>query len=110
MKKVQPPFTDVEIKTSDKGFYQDYNVLISLVSKILVVALVIWAAVWAANANDLLGRINGDLLDIFNQFYIISAGIFFFFCFIIAIIPHQVDVDWVKTVKSRSSQLFHGFL
>lgn len=87
MSEIRPPFTDVEVQTSDSGFYKDYHFSNTVISKIIIVALVIWAAAWPGNANKILGAFNGSLLDVFNQFYIVSAGIFFFFCLIIAIIP-----------------------
>lgn len=87
MSEIRPPFTDVEVQTSDSGFYKDYHFSNTVISKIIIVALVIWAAAWPGNANSLLGEYNGKILGVFNQFYIVSAGIFFFFCLIIAIIP-----------------------
>ena len=52
-----------------------------------MVALVLWALIWPGNANGVLGSVNGMLLEVFNSFYIIIVGLFFFFLFIVAIIP-----------------------
>ena len=41
----------------------------------------------AANANGTLGSINGQLLALFNQFYIVIVGLFVFFLLVVAIIP-----------------------
>ena len=81
------PFAEVEIKKQPSGFYKDNSLPIALISKSIMVALVIWALVWPANANGTLGSWNSNLLEFFNQFYIIIVGLFFFFLFIIAIIP-----------------------
>ncbi|WP_224824580.1 BCCT family transporter [Cognatishimia sp. MH4019] len=84
---IKPPFTDVEVKTSDKGFYEGHSLEIALLSKAIMVGLVLWALIWPANANGVLGSLNGQLLEVFNSFYIIIVGLFFFFLFIVAIIP-----------------------
>ncbi|MEM1004717.1 MAG: BCCT family transporter, partial [Pseudomonadota bacterium] len=84
---VPEPFTDVEIETADGGFYHNYSVPIALISKSIMVALVLWALVFPANANSTLGSLNGQLLEIFNSFYVVIVGLFFFFLAIVAIIP-----------------------
>lgn len=91
--QVKPPFTDVDIKTADKGFYEGYNVSIALVSKIFMVLLVVWALVAPGNADKLLGALNSGILSYFNSFYTIATGGFMFFMLIIAIYP--------KTGKKR---------
>ncbi|MCG7520894.1 BCCT family transporter [Ruegeria sp. Ofav3-42] len=84
---IPEPFTDVEIETADAGFYEDYSVPIALISKGIMVALVLWALVFPANATSTLGTLNSQLLEIFNSFYIIIVGAFFFFLAIVAILP-----------------------
>ena len=84
---IKPPFTDVEINTQDGGFYKDNSLPIALISKGIMVALVLWALVWPANANSTLGTLNGNLLKLFNQFYIVIVGFFAFFLLIVALMP-----------------------
>ncbi|MEL7202614.1 MAG: BCCT family transporter [Pseudomonadota bacterium] len=84
---IQEPFTDVDIKTADQGFYENNSVPIALISKGIMVGLVLWALVFPANANNMLGSFNGMLLEAFNSFYIIIVGLFFFFLAVIALIP-----------------------
>ncbi len=85
--QVKPPFTDLDIKTQDGGFYHDNSLPIALISKGIMVALVLWALVYPANANGTLGSLNGNLLKIFNQFYIYIVGFFAFFLLVVAILP-----------------------
>jgi choline-glycine betaine transporter len=85
----KPPFTDLQIKTQDAGFYKDNSLPIALISKGIMVALVIWALVWPANANGTLGSLNGRLLEGFNQFYIVIVGLFAFFLFVVALLPQS---------------------
>lgn len=84
---IQPPFTELEIKKTESGFYKGNSLPIALVSKCLMVALVLWALVLPENANKLLGAWNGSLLKGFNGFYIVATGAFAFFLFILALIP-----------------------
>ena len=84
---IKPPFTDLDINTQDDGFYKDNSLPIALISKGIMVALVIWALVWPANANSTLGSWNNQILQIFNSFYIVVVGFFAFFLFVVAILP-----------------------
>ena len=84
---IKPPFTALEIKTQNGGFYKDNSLPIALISKGIMVALVLWALVFPANANGTLGSLNGNLLKIFNQFYILIVGFFAFFLLVIAVLP-----------------------
>ena len=83
----KPPFTDVDIKKQDSGFYENNSLPIALISKGIMVALVIWALVFPANANSTLGSFNSYLLGLFNQFYIVIVGFFAFFLLVVAVLP-----------------------
>ena len=84
---IKPPFTDLEIKKQEAGFYKDNSLPIALISKLVMVALVLWALVWPANANATLGNWNWSLLEKFNGFYIVITGFFAFFLLVIALLP-----------------------
>ena len=84
---IKPPFTAVEVRRAASGFYEGHSVEIALLSKGIMVALVIWALVWPANANSNLSSLNWSLLEGFNAFYIIIVGLFAFFLAVVAILP-----------------------
>lgn len=84
---IKPPFTDLDIKTQDGGFYKDNSLPIALLSKGIMVGLVLWALVTPSVANEILGALNGNLLKVFNQFYVIIVGLFIFFLLAIALMP-----------------------
>ncbi len=84
---IKPPFTAVEVKRSASGFYEGHSVEIALLSKGIMVALVVWALIWPANANGVLGSLNWRLLEDFNAFYIVIVGLFAFFLFVLAALP-----------------------
>ena len=84
---IKQPFTELEIRKAASGFYEGHSVEIALLSKGIMVALVIWALVWPANANGVLGSLNWRLLEDFNSFYIMIVGSFCFFLFFVAVLP-----------------------
>ncbi|UWQ93777.1 BCCT family transporter (plasmid) [Rhodobacteraceae bacterium M382] len=84
---IKQPFTDLQIPKAGGGFYEGHSVEIALLSKGIMVALVIWALIWPANANGVLGSLNWRLLEDFNAFYIIIVGLFSFFLLVVAILP-----------------------
>ena len=84
---IKPPFTDVDIPKATSGFYENNSVPIALISKSIMVALVLWALIFPGNANSTLGSWNSNLLNVFNQFYIVIVGLFAFFLFVIAALP-----------------------
>lgn len=84
---MKPPFTDIDVNTAERGFYEGYSVPIALISKLTIVILVIWALVWPGNAETTLSAWNSSLLNIFNTFYIIAVGGFVFFLLGVAIWP-----------------------
>ena len=83
------PFTDLEIRKAPSGFYEGYSLPIALISKFSMAMLVIWALVWPANANGVLGSLNGRLLEGFNSFYIVIVGFFAIFLAVLAILPQS---------------------
>lgn len=84
---IKPPFTELEINKAPSGFYEGYSLPIALISKLTMALLVIWALVWPANANGVLGSFNSTLLQGFNGFYIIIVGFFAVFLAVLAILP-----------------------
>ena len=95
---IKPPFTELEIKKQPGGFYKDNSLPIALISKGIMVALVLWALVFPANANGTLGSLNSQLLNVFNQFYIIITGLFVFFLLAVALTP------WGSKVMGREGE------
>ena len=84
---IKPPFTDIQIEKAPSGFYQGYSLPIALISKSIMVALVLWALLLPDNASTILTAFRGSLLNVFNSFYVLAVGLFFFFLLVIAVIP-----------------------
>lgn len=103
------PFTELDIKTSDSGFYEGYSVPIALLSKGVMAALVIWALVWPANANGVLGSLNWQILGDFNAFYIVITGFFAFFLFVLAALPQTGNIRMGKPGEKPEFSNFSWF-
>ena len=43
---LKPPLTELDIATSDSGFYTDFNKIVALISKISIAFIVLWAALF----------------------------------------------------------------
>ncbi|MEL6678869.1 MAG: BCCT family transporter [Pseudomonadota bacterium] len=84
---VKQPFTDLQISTQPSGFYEGYSLPIALISKVTMVALVLWAIIWPIGATATLDAWNWATLQGFNAFYIIAVGFFAFFLFAMALLP-----------------------
>ena len=106
---IKPPFTAVEVRRAASGFYEGHSVEIALLSKGIMVALVIWALVWPANANSNLSSLNWWLLEVFNVFYIIIVGMFAFFLAVVAILPKTGKRKMSRTDEAPEFPIFHGF-
>lgn len=104
---IEPPFTDLDIKKAESGFYEGNSLPIALVSKCIMVALVLWALLSPDTANKMLGAWNSSLLVGFNTFYIIATGGFAFFLLVLALIPsvgkRRLGVDNEKPEFSNFS-------
>lgn len=77
----------INVNTSDSGFYKGLNPIITITSKVVIAALVIMAIVFPDKAAELLGSINSALLATFNSYYIFSVSLFLIFCIGMAVSP-----------------------
>ncbi|MTH78403.1 BCCT family transporter [Paracoccus aestuariivivens] len=87
MSDIPAPFTDIDINTSERGFYEGYSLPITLTSKIAVALLTAWALLRPGSAEAILSLVNGEVLDSFNLFYVISVGLFAWFLLFVALVP-----------------------
>lgn len=87
MNDMKPPFTDIDIQTADKGFYEGYSLPIALASKTGIALLTAWALLMPGSARAVLSLLNAEILGVFNLFYILSVGLFAWFLLFVAVIP-----------------------
>ena len=51
---IKPPLRSLPIDTAESGFYTGFNQIVAVGSKILIGALILWAAVWSEQAGNVL--------------------------------------------------------
>ncbi|MEL6639983.1 MAG: BCCT family transporter [Pseudomonadota bacterium] len=84
---VKPPLAELPIKTADSGFYSGFSVNVTVVSKIIISVLVVWAIVWPEWAGEVLGAWNQVILRNFAAWYIWTVTFFVIVCLGLAIWP-----------------------
>ncbi len=84
---IQPPLTELPIKTADTGFYRGFSVNVTVVSKIIISVLVVWCIVWPTQAGNVLGGWNTAILATFAAWYIWVVAAFIIVCLGLALWP-----------------------
>lgn len=84
---IKPPLTDLPITTADDGFYEGFNTIVTVGSKILVGLLIVWAAAFPSQAGAVLSAINGFLLASFGTWYIYVMAFYLLTCLALAAWP-----------------------
>lgn len=83
----QTSTADLAIETADTGFYKGFNHAVTIGSKVLISALVLWAMVFPEQATSLLSSVHSAVLDNFGAYYIYAMALFAFACIGLAAIP-----------------------
>ncbi len=84
---IQPPLSDLPIKTAEAGFYRGFSVNVTVVSKIIISVLVVWCIVWPTQAGNVLGAWNTAILASFAAWYIWVVAAFVIVCIGLALWP-----------------------
>ncbi|MDX8353537.1 BCCT family transporter [Cognatiyoonia sp. IB215182] len=84
---IQPPLSDLPIKTADSGFYRGFSVNVTVVSKIIISVLVVWCIFWPLQAGRILGDWNSAILAQFAAWYIWVVAAFVVVCLGLALWP-----------------------
>ncbi|MFD0917293.1 BCCT family transporter [Pseudahrensia aquimaris] len=84
---MKPPLSELPIKTADTGFYGGFSVSVTVISKIIISVLVVWAIVWPEWAGKVLGAWNTTILANFAAWYIWVVAFFIIVCLGLALWP-----------------------
>ena len=77
----------MQVNVAAHGFYAGQNKVVALISKFIIAAIVIWAALDPLHAGKILDGMKNWSFANLNYYYNWVAGIFLFTCLIIAIVP-----------------------
>lgn len=84
---IKPPLTELEISTTDGGFYNGFATSVAVLAKIIISALVVWAIFWPIQSGAILNGYNTLILDNFAAWYIWVVAFFVIVCFGLALWP-----------------------
>ena len=84
---IQPPLTDLPIRTADTGFYKGFSRDVTITAKILIGGLVIWAVAFPEQAGGVLNTFNSFILGNFGAWYIWAVAAFVLVCLLLALWP-----------------------
>lgn len=85
--KINPPLTELFIRTADEGFYKGFSQIVTITSKLLIGGLVIWAIAFPEQSGAMLNGINKFILASFGAWYIWTVTLFVIICIGLAIWP-----------------------
>ena len=83
----KPALSKLPIKLATSGFYRGFSVDVTVVSKIIISALVVWAIFWPVKAGKVLGDWNTLILENFAAWYIWVVALFVIVCIGLAMCP-----------------------
>jgi choline/carnitine/betaine transport len=83
----KPALSKLPIKLAKSGFYRGFSIDVTVVSKVIISALVVWAIFWPVRAGQLLGDWNTIILANFAAWYIWSVALFVIVCIGLALWP-----------------------
>ena len=83
----KPALSELRIKTAKSGFYRGFCIDVTVISKIIVSALVVWAIFWPVHAGKVLGDWNTFILSNFATWYIWVVAFFIMVCIGLALWP-----------------------
>lgn len=84
---IDPPLIDLPIETADGGFYNGFSKMVTVPSKIIIAALIVWAIVFPTHANETLKIANENIIREFSGWYVYLVAFLMLVALILAIIP-----------------------
>ena len=84
---IQPPLSDLPIKTAESGFYRGFSVDVTVISKLIISILVVWCIFWPTQSGRVLGDLNSVILANAAAWYIWVVALFVITCLALAIWP-----------------------
>jgi len=74
---ISPPLKELKIKLSKDGFYDGFNSLVALSSKIIIALIVLWCVIYPEAAGNVLGQLKSWSFAHLNYYYTYCVAFFF---------------------------------
>ena len=84
---VGPPLNELNIKTEEKGFYEGFSKVVTVVSKLTIGALILWAIAFPKGAGNILMDIRGVIDANTGPWYMYVMGFYIIVCLLLALWP-----------------------
>ena len=84
---IKPPLRSLPIDTAESGFYTGFNQIVAVGSKILIGALILWAAVWSEQAGNVLKSIRSAVDANTGAWYMYVMAFYIVVCLALALWP-----------------------
>ncbi|CTQ49832.1 BCCT family transporter [Jannaschia donghaensis] len=87
MSNIEPPLTDLSIRTTEGGFYNGFATSVAVPAKIIISILCVWAIFWPVQSGTVLNGWNQFILGNFAAWYIWVVAFFIIVCLGLAVWP-----------------------
>ena len=84
---LQPPITDLDIKTATSGFYDGFSKFVAIGSKLSIGALIVWAVAFPEAAGEVLKGIRSTIDANTGAWYMYVMAFYIIVCLVLAIYP-----------------------
>ena len=84
---MQPPITDLDIKTADSGFYEGFSKFVAVGSKLFLGALIVWAIAFPEAAGNVLKSIRTTIDANTGSWYMYVMAFYIIVCLALALWP-----------------------
>lgn len=84
---LKPPLSSLPIKIAERGFYKGFSIDVTVTSKIVIGALILWAVIFPEASGRILNQFNGFILSNFATWYVYVMAGFVVACLALALWP-----------------------
>ncbi|GMN13746.1 BCCT family transporter [Altererythrobacter sp. MTPC7] len=86
---MEPPLCELPITIADGGFYHGFNKLVSVSSKVIVSALILWTILFPVQAGETLAEANATLIREFAGWYVYLVAFVMLVALVLALLPQS---------------------
>lgn len=84
---LEPPLSSLPIRVAERGFYKGFSLDVTVTSKIVIGALILWAIIFPETSGRILNQFNGFILSNFATWYVYVMAGFVIVCLALALWP-----------------------
>ncbi|MFT6032639.1 MAG: choline/carnitine/betaine transport [Arenicella sp.] len=101
--------TNVSVNTAQSGFYKDFNKVVAITPKVLVLCLIAWAVLLPEQAQQTLSDMQHWTTSVFGSWYMFAAAIFMISVMLLGIIPRTGRIKLGAKNDKPEFSLFSWF-